>query len=93
MTHNEHQTTLLSYVLVGAIILEVAHGSPSPHIEEHPQACQVTSNQYAPLSGHLDVAYWPMRPRDQESASTLLEPGTFPTAVSSLGLASYLTGH
>lgn len=93
MTHYEHQTTLLSYVLVGAILLEVAHGSPSPHIEAHPQACQVTCSQLAPLSGHLEVAYWSMRPLAQESASILLESGTFPTADSSLGLASYLTGH
>ncbi len=92
MTHYEHQTTLLSYVLVGAILLEVAHGSPSPHIEEHSQACQMTSNQLAPLSGHMDVAYSPMLPLPQQSVSTLLELGTFPTAVSSLGLASNLTG-
>lgn len=92
MTHYEHQPTLLSYVLVGAILLEVAHGSPSPHIEEHSQACQVTSSQTAPLSGHLDLTYSP-RQLAQESARPsgglgwLCSPAASPT-----GMASYLTG-
>lgn len=91
MTHYEHQTTLLRYVLVGAILLEVAHGSPSPHIEEHSQACQVTSSQLAPLSGHLDLTYSPSQPA-QESSGTLWGLGWFcsPSA-SPTGLASYLT--